>query len=102
MSRRAPAGNAGCSALSSWRQTTSGCAVRSQVMRLCRRLLMLLMLKVAIFNGRPHAKNHFGTRSQAVVLRIALKNLDLRRKIRHKDVFLFEMFSEGMGINFHQ
>src|SRR5580700_5858508 len=50
-SRRALAGNARCSALSSWRQTTSGCALASHAVRLCRRLLMLLMLKVAIFNG---------------------------------------------------
>jgi hypothetical protein len=32
--------------------TTSGCALASHDMRLCGRLLMLLILKVAIFNGR--------------------------------------------------
>jgi hypothetical protein len=32
---------------------------------------------------------------------LALKDLDLRRKIRHKNVFLLEMFSEGLGIAFH-
>ena len=35
--------------LSSWRDTTSGVAARSQASRLGSRLLMLLMLKVAIF-----------------------------------------------------
>ena len=42
-------GKASSVAFSSCRQTTSGFAVRSQASRLARRLLMLLMLKVAIF-----------------------------------------------------
>src|SRR5580693_5725456 len=45
--RRAFAGKAPCSALSSWRQTTSGSALANQAKRLSSRLLMLLMLKVA-------------------------------------------------------
>src|SRR5260221_4073958 len=60
-SRRALAGNARCSTLSSWRQTTSGCSLSSHVVRLYRRLLMLLILKVAIFNGPGvMRKDHFG------------------------------------------
>src|SRR5215472_1854017 len=49
--RRACAGNAPGSALSSWRLTTSGSALASQASRLSSRLLMLLMLKVASFNS---------------------------------------------------
>src|SRR5689334_1090583 len=45
--RRAFAGKAPCSALSSCRQTTSGSALLNQAKRLSSRLLMLLMLKVA-------------------------------------------------------
>src|SRR5712691_9441894 len=45
--RRAFTGNASCSALSSWRLTTSGSALDNQARRLSSRLLMLLMLKVA-------------------------------------------------------
>src|SRR6202023_759296 len=45
--RRAFAGKAPCSALSSWRLTTSGSALANQAKRLSSRLLMLLMLKVA-------------------------------------------------------
>jgi hypothetical protein len=45
--RRAFTGNASCSALSSWRLTTSGSALDNQASRLSSRLLMLLMLKVA-------------------------------------------------------
>src|ERR1700677_3891855 len=45
--RRAFTGKAPCSALSSWRLTTSGSAFANQVKRLSSRLLMLLMLKVA-------------------------------------------------------
>jgi len=37
----------------------SGCVLVSHAVRLCRRLLMLLMLKVAIFNSPPHAKKPF-------------------------------------------
>jgi hypothetical protein len=40
-------GKAPCSALSSWRLTTSGSAFANQAKRLSSRLLMLLMLKVA-------------------------------------------------------
>src|SRR5882724_163438 len=47
--RRASAGKAPCSALSSWRLTTSGSALANQPKRLSSRLLMLLMLKVATF-----------------------------------------------------
>ena len=43
-------GKASCSALSSWRLTTSGSALANQAKTLSSRLLMLLMLKVAIFN----------------------------------------------------
>src|SRR4030088_1875484 len=45
--RRAFTGKASCSALSSWRLTTSGSALDNQARRLSSRLLMLLMLKVA-------------------------------------------------------
>src|SRR5260370_31697760 len=45
--RRAFTGKAPCSALSSWRLTTSGSALTNQAKRLSSRLLMLLMLKVA-------------------------------------------------------
>src|SRR5215472_2048227 len=45
--RRAFTGKASCSALSSWRLTTSGAAFVNQARRLSRRLLILLMLKVA-------------------------------------------------------
>src|ERR1035438_9774008 len=45
--RRAFTGKASCSALSSWRLTTSGSALANQAKRLSSRLLMLLMLKVA-------------------------------------------------------
>src|SRR5579864_8059047 len=45
--RRASTGKAPCSALSSWRLTTSGSALDNQARRLSSRLLMLLMLKVA-------------------------------------------------------
>ncbi len=45
--RRAFTGKAPCSALSSWRLTTSGSALANQARRLSSRLLMLLMLKVA-------------------------------------------------------
>jgi len=44
---RAFTGKASCSALSSWRLTTSGSALDNQARRLSSRLLMLLMLKVA-------------------------------------------------------
>src|SRR6266851_681290 len=47
--RRAFTGKAPCSALSSWRLTTSGSALANQAKRLSSRLLMLLMLKVATF-----------------------------------------------------
>src|SRR5882672_7452208 len=47
--RRAFTGKASCSALSSWRLTTSGSAFANQARRLSSRLLMLLMLKVATF-----------------------------------------------------
>src|SRR5262249_7386739 len=47
--RRAPMGNAPCSALSSWRLTTSGSDLVNQARRLSSRLLMLLMLKVETF-----------------------------------------------------
>src|SRR6266851_1394087 len=47
--RRAFTGKAPCSALSSWRLTTSGSALANQARRLSSRLLMLLMLKVATF-----------------------------------------------------
>src|SRR6266403_1559473 len=47
--RRASTGKAPCSALSSWRLTTSGSALANQDKRLFSRLLMLLMLKVATF-----------------------------------------------------
>src|ERR1700722_5642915 len=47
--RRALAGNSPCSALSSWRLTTSGSALSNQARRLSSRLLMLLMLNVATF-----------------------------------------------------
>ena len=40
-------GKALCSALSSWRLTTSGSALDNQARRLSSRLLMLLMLQVA-------------------------------------------------------
>src|SRR3981189_838407 len=46
--RRAFTGKAPCSALSSWRLTTSGSVLANQAKRLSSRLLMLLMLKVAI------------------------------------------------------
>src|SRR5277367_285032 len=49
--RRAFTGKAPCSALSSWRLTTSGSAFANQARRLSSRLLMLLMLKVATFSG---------------------------------------------------
>src|SRR5262249_26642310 len=45
----AACGNSESAALSSWSETASGLAVRSQSSRLARRLLTLLMLKVAIF-----------------------------------------------------
>src|ERR1700680_679864 len=45
--RRAFTGKAPCSALSSWRLTTSGSALANQAKRLLSRLLMLLTLKVA-------------------------------------------------------
>src|ERR1700730_12614950 len=45
--RRAFTGKAPCSALSSWRLTTSGSDLANQAKRLSSRLLMLLMLKVA-------------------------------------------------------
>src|SRR5437588_6557601 len=48
IARRAFTGKACCSALSSWRLTTSGSALANQAKRLSSRLLMLLMLKVAI------------------------------------------------------
>ncbi len=51
--RRAFTGKASCSALSSWRLTTSGSAFANQARRLSSRLLMLLMLKVATFSGSP-------------------------------------------------
>src|ERR1700719_3549988 len=47
--RSAFTGKASCSALSSWRLTTSGSALANQANRLSSRLLMLLMLKVATF-----------------------------------------------------
>src|SRR5580700_868239 len=47
--RRAFTGKASCSALRSWRLTTSGSAFANQAKRLSSRLLMLLMLKVATF-----------------------------------------------------
>src|ERR1700692_2794291 len=47
--RRAFTGKASCSALSSWRLTTSGSAFANQAKRLSSRLLILLMLKVAPF-----------------------------------------------------
>src|SRR5579863_10486250 len=62
--RRAFTGKASCSALSSWRLTTSGSAFASQARRLSSRLLMLLMLKVATFtNGfpAPHVQVSAGT-----------------------------------------
>src|SRR5882724_2226642 len=51
--RSACAGNAPCSALSSWRQTTSGLALASQAKRFSSLLLMSLMLNVAIFTLPP-------------------------------------------------
>src|SRR6202453_1819774 len=48
--RRGFTGKACCSALSSWRLTTSGSAFANQARRLSSRLLMLLMLKVATFS----------------------------------------------------
>src|SRR5689334_18524054 len=45
--RRAFTGKVSCSALSSWRLTTSGSAFANQAKRLSSRLLMLLMLNVA-------------------------------------------------------
>src|SRR5260370_22430893 len=45
--RRAFTGKAPCSALSSWRLTTSGSALANQAKRLSSRLLMFLVLKVA-------------------------------------------------------
>ena len=48
-SRSPPAETRHSAAFSSCRQTTSGLAMRSQSSRLARRLLTLLMLKVAIF-----------------------------------------------------
>src|ERR1700685_3992728 len=49
--RRALTGKASCSALSSWRLTTSGSALDNQARRLSSRLLILLMLKVATLSG---------------------------------------------------
>src|SRR5579872_5130821 len=49
--RRAFTGKSSCSALSSWRLTTSGSAFANQASKLSSRLLMLLMLKVATFIG---------------------------------------------------
>src|SRR5579872_3309260 len=46
-------GKASCSALSSWRLTTSGSAFANQARRLSVRLLILLMLKVATFTKFP-------------------------------------------------
>src|SRR5437879_5062936 len=57
--RRALTGKAPCSALSSWRLTTSGCALASHAKRLSSRLLMLLMLKVATLTGCLTSSQHF-------------------------------------------
>jgi hypothetical protein len=51
IARRAFTGKAPCSALSSWRLTTSGSALINQAKRLSSRLLMLLILKVAILTS---------------------------------------------------
>src|SRR5262249_35187191 len=56
--RRAPMGNAPCSALSSWRLTTSGSDLVNQARRLSSRLLMLLMLKVATFTKFLAVESH--------------------------------------------
>jgi hypothetical protein len=53
--RRAFPGNSPCSALSSWRLTTSGSVLANQERRLSSRLLMLLMLNVATLNRAPAA-----------------------------------------------
>src|ERR1022692_616848 len=50
--RRESTGNVSCAAFSSWRQTTSGATWSSQANGFSRRLLMLLILKVAIFTVR--------------------------------------------------
>ena len=49
---KAASGKAACSAFNSCRQATSGLASSSHTKRFASRLLTLLMLKVAIFNGR--------------------------------------------------
>ena len=49
-------GKARSSAFSSCRQTTSGCATVSQSIKLARRLLTLLMLKVAIRTRQAAAR----------------------------------------------
>src|SRR5437764_776794 len=49
--RSASTGNAPCSALSSWRQTTSGPALANHSKRLSNRLLMSLILNVATFTS---------------------------------------------------
>src|SRR5438477_6435735 len=72
-SRRTHMGNAPCSALSSWRLTTSGSAFANQATRLSRRLLISLMLKVATFTKslaaavhmRPPPKGAAGSRLPA-------------------------------------
>ena len=52
MDRRASAGNASCSALSSCKHTTSGSVWASHARRFSSRLLTLLILKVAIFTAQ--------------------------------------------------
>jgi hypothetical protein len=51
--RRASTGKAPCSALSSWRLTTSGAALANQAKRLSSRLLILLMLNAATLTKSP-------------------------------------------------
>ena len=90
--RRAFTGKAPCSALSSWRLTTSGSALASQARRLFSRLLTLLMLKVATLTkflsvpvpllGLPKRSSRFVVLTDIILLAERNGNPELKRIAR--------------------
>src|SRR5262249_14065580 len=68
--------NSASAALSSCSATTSGLALRSQASRLPRRLLMLLMLKVAIFMRRATCSTGAGTANERSDIRVLPASID--------------------------
>jgi len=87
-------GKAPCSALSSWRLTTSGSALANQAKRLSSRLLMLLTLKVATLTKSPSAPGHLDVRCTSwyyfnEIVMEAPWNLQSRSRVRRRSRRLF-------------